>query len=373
MAQRNRDIDKAAIAMAKAIPGHNDVIAIMFTAAIAGKHVALLGPPGEAKSMMARRFADSIGGKFFESMLMRTSVMSELYGPVSVKGIENDKYVRVGADYIQDADVAFVDETFNGSSVILNSMLSLMNERKFQGKPSPLKIMIGASNNLPDGFRKGTKGVPTKTNGDDLRAFWDRFSMRVHVYPIKKDSELRSIIIDKCAESPQPTWDLARYQLEHKLRTSDDSQFDDFLSFIGKLGANGIMLSTRRKVWLWEILHGAAIAMNEPRINNKCYMIAVSACWTTKDQIKGALAAARDMVDPKTGAINAIVDSVVKKFNEYMHYRDTDMNSAVIAMGPLSLELKNAVRRIREVDPTSDEIDNMRGMQMQLAKHAGAS
>ncbi|HEY6107220.1 MAG TPA: AAA family ATPase, partial [Anaeromyxobacteraceae bacterium] len=132
-----------------AVPGRDRLAAVLSTlesgllerrsavrltllAALAGEHTLLVGPPGTAKSQLARRlhlaFSD---GTYFERLLTRYTVPEELFGPLSISALEDDRYERQTAGFLPQASIAFIDEVFKANSAILNALLTLLNEREF--------------------------------------------------------------------------------------------------------------------------------------------------------------------------------------------------------------------------------------------------
>lgn len=152
-------------------------IRLALLAALAGEHLFLIGPPGTAKSLVARRLHLAFGSStYFERLLTRFTVPEELFGPLSIKGLEEDRYERLTSFYLPTASIAFLDEIFKANSAILNALLTLLNEREFdngtQRQPAPLIAAIGASNELPE--------------GEELDALFDRFLLRYYVAPVSK-------------------------------------------------------------------------------------------------------------------------------------------------------------------------------------------
>lgn len=171
----------------------------LLLAALAGEHVLLLGPPGTAKSELARRLQRLLpGAHYFERLLTRFTVPEELFGPLSLRALEDDRYERLTEGYLPSAEVAFLDEVFKANSAILNTLLGLLHERQFdngsQRLPVPLVCLVGASNEQPQ--------------DDSLLAFYDRFLLRVPVQPVDDAHFAALLLADAPAagDAPADAW-----------------------------------------------------------------------------------------------------------------------------------------------------------------------
>ncbi len=141
---------------------------LVLLAAVAREHVLVIGPPGTAKSAAARRIAQAIGGRYFEYLLGRFTEPSEIFGPIDLRKLREGSVETQTDGMLPEADVAFLDEVFLGSTAILNTLLGVLNERRFRRGHTdlvcPLRVCVGASNRLPD--------------DPALEAFADRFLVR---------------------------------------------------------------------------------------------------------------------------------------------------------------------------------------------------
>ncbi|KAK9868735.1 hypothetical protein WJX84_010577 [Apatococcus fuscideae] len=99
-------------------------VRLLLLAAMSGEHILYIGPPGTAKSELGRRLAALYTGSFFERLLTRFTVPEELFGPLSMRALEEDHRV-------------------------------------------PLLCLVGASNELPE--------------SEELDALYDRFLLRRRV------------------------------------------------------------------------------------------------------------------------------------------------------------------------------------------------
>lgn len=150
-------------------------VRLALLAALTGEHMILVGPPGTAKSEIARRIGWAFrDATYFERLMTRFSVPEELFGPLSLKALERDEYTRLTAGYLPTATVAFLDEVFKANSAILNALLGVLNERVFDNGTErvrlPLITLIGASNEIPI--------------AEELLALYDRFLIRYRLEPV---------------------------------------------------------------------------------------------------------------------------------------------------------------------------------------------
>ena len=133
--------------------GKEEAIRLMFIAAIAGEHMVMVGPPGTAKSALARSFAGLLDARYFDYLLTRFTEPNELFGPVDIEAFRGGTYRRRIDGMLPTAEVAFLDEVFKANSAILNSLLSVLNSRRFMhGSTSievPLISLVAASNEVP--------------------------------------------------------------------------------------------------------------------------------------------------------------------------------------------------------------------------------
>ncbi len=233
--------------------GRQQLAELIILAAIAKEHLLVIGPPGTAKSAVVRRMARIMDGNYFEYLLGRFTEPSELFGTVNLKKLREGSVETDTQGMLPEAEIAFLDEVFLGSTAILNTLLGILNERKFRRGHTqidcPLKICIGASNSLPE--------------DEGLAAFADRFLIHLFIEPIT-DNFIEDLLVGGWqAEFTHVDSVFSLNELsemsEHLKNVKLDRIIPFFADAIRLLRQNGIILTDRRVVKTLKLIAAAAL------------------------------------------------------------------------------------------------------------------
>jgi MoxR-like ATPase len=263
-----------------------EVIRLLLVSVAAGEHMLLVGPPGTAKSALVRTFAKLIDARYFEYLLTRFTEPNELFGPVDIRAFREGTYTRRTETMLPEAEIVFLDEIFKSNSAILNSLLTILNERKFANgskvQDVPLLSMFGASNEVP--------------NDDNLAAIFDRFLLRVvsdnldsyHFHNlIAKGIANEAALLTGKAVVAKALFSARDLHGLHKRFDAHLAFTEDFLSkykgLIFQIRSEGISVSDRRVVKLLKLFAASAIVDGRDQANDSDFFI-LKHIWNNLDQ-----------------------------------------------------------------------------------------
>jgi MoxR-like ATPase len=318
-----------------------EVIRLLLVSVAAGEHMLLVGPPGTAKSALVRTFAKLIEARYFEYLLTRFTEPNELFGPVDIRAFREGTYTRKTETMLPEAEIVFLDEIFKSNSAILNSLLNILNERKFSNGSKimdvPLLSMFGASNEVP--------------NDDNLAAIFDRFLLRVvsdnldsyHFHNlIAKGIANEAALLTGKSQIARPLFTARDLHGLHKRFDQHLAFTEDFLSkykgLIFQIRSEGISVSDRRVVKLLKLFAASAIVDGRDQANDSDFFI-LKHIWNNLDQ---------------TEILEEIVSPVVDRW-----YRDHP-NERRFATGQVGLDdLLGELQIIRELLTSGEALSDI--------------
>lgn len=292
-----------------------EIISVALLGALCGQNTFLYGPPGTAKSLISRRIACAFKQPaYFEYLMNRFSTPEDVFGPISIKALKEDQYTRKTDRYLPKAEFAFLDEIWKSSPAILNTLLTLINERIFRNgeeiEKAPLKALIAASNETPD-------------ENQGLEALYDRFIVRLMVGPIVHSDNFDQLLNGRPVNADtkvadalaveQQEWAKWQQQL-HEVDLSNET-----MTIIHLIREALLAQDAERKVYVsdrrWQraaMLMKASAFFNGRKETNHSDALLLSHClWTTEDNRE---------------TVKSIVDQAVKDtgFDSEINLADLD-------------------------------------------------
>jgi len=344
--------------LSNAVFEREEQIVAMIAAILAGVHVLLLGPPGTAKSMLANLLCSAIeGGQFFQWLLTKFSTPEELFGPLSLKGLESDEYRRVTAGKLPEAHIAFLDEIFKANSAILNSLLTLINERKFHnnghGQDVPLISCVGASNELPQ--------------GEELGALYDRFALRFWVDCLQDDNAFQTMLNSSptTINTKLTLKDIEELQKAVEAVNVPQDVIDNILAIRRELRLAGITVSDRRWKGAVKILKAYAVLDERDELTNDDLESLVNILWNHPEQRNTILKSIAPYANPfnkmaieKLDAAKELYDNWTKQVYDAQNMLDETAKNRVLQ--EVALQTNGALKEIlKEIEKDlKDRPDN---------------
>lgn len=311
-------------------------------------HLLLTGPPGVAKTTQIRLAARHIrGGRFFHTQLSPFSTVEEIFGPVDLHAYKEGERRRVSAGMLQEADVAVIDEIYNGNEAVLKALLAPMNEGVYaeQGRfePIPLRTLMGTTNGIPD---------PTERREKGLEGFHDRWLFRFAVGDLKSSVNFTRMLwspdIDFHRYEPDPKATVTLDELEALRRASEEVRLpvsicEELAHVREAMDDEGIYCSPRRWKQVRRALQASALLDGRRDVSERDFSILRHTLWGDVEEI----AAIEKILEPYllTGKDRAAVrfGRILELFGEFEQRRKSTNNRA--DLNKLALEVRFHLER----------------------------
>lgn len=264
-----------------------ETIAVSFLAALSDQNIFLFGPPGTAKSLIARRISRAFEtNSYFEYLMHRFSTPEDVFGPISITELKKDNLLRRTEGFLPQSDFAFLDEIWKSSPSILNTLLTIINEKVFRNgtevETVPLKALIAASNETPP-------------PGQGLEAMYDRFLVRLNISPMEDVPSFKALLNSRPAlpdldlpeglSVKQREWE-EWGERQHEVDLSQEALNviqDIRLAFEEKGEDLDVYVSDRRWQRAAILLKAAAFFCGRDEVNLVDCLLLRHCLWTTKE------------------------------------------------------------------------------------------
>lgn len=324
-----------------------EVIALTLLSAVAGESIFLLGAPGVAKSLIARRLKYAFkNGSSFEYLMNRFSTPDEIFGPISISKLKDqDKYERIVENYLPTATVVFLDEIWKAGPSIQNALLTILNEKIYRNgdviiDPVPMKALIYASNELP-------------SKGEGLEALWDRFLVRIVVEGVQDKQNFNDMISKSLNSYSDTVIDLLKISNDEYNKWSKEIDIIEIpenvfnviyviLNYIDQHNKREeniekqIYISDRRWRKTVRLLRASAFLNDRKAVDlMDCFLIK-DCLWNETEQIQTVSQFVRDAIQKHGYTLTLNLNDIKEELSEFLH----EVQDETSHMKPLQIPKK---------------------------------
>jgi MoxR-like ATPase len=264
-------------ALNRVVIGRGDVVRALMLALASRQHIAIIGPPGTAKTYLAVSLSKFLKAKYYVYLMTKYTNYEELFGGFDIAALLQKNELRRKWSSLLEADLGFLDEIFKANGAILNSLLSLLQERRVydpvtgEAVEAKLWSLIGASNEVPA--------------EEELQAVYDRFAIRLFVDYLNDDEKILAALKARwqsnaaATTAPLATMEDVRILHEYTVQLLTKGKikswgeitmlyFVNTVPLLQGLRAKGIIVSDRTIVEKAALLYAAELALYGVTVEN---------------------------------------------------------------------------------------------------------
>lgn len=327
-----------------------DACRMTILALASDESIFLYGPPGTAKSLTAKWTANLLDTKkYFSCLLNQYTQPDELFGPVSIKSLESGTREILTQGYMPEAEIAFLDEIWKAGPAILNTLLTICNEKTFKNGNQtinvPLKLLISASNEFP-------------SEDAGMEALYDRFLIRIVVEPVsRKDSFVRLVTGRKNFDEEIKVNPISQEELSAWKTGSENiavpKEITDFLfSLRLRMNERGLYISDRRWKKIVNLLKTCAFLNGRKKVAFSDLFIIENTLWNYPEERKEIEECVKQSVTIETvkgsflftERITGVIEKLKLEKDSVSNYEELSekIDSECSYLASLKTELENA-------------------------------
>jgi len=296
----------------------NDILNVAY---ITNENCIFIGPPGTAKSMLLKSWSEKQNKKFFYYLLNKYTTPDEILGPISLDYYKQGIVKRITTNKLPEAEIVFLDEIFKASTAILNTLLTIMNERIFfNPEPVPVKteMVVAASNEIP-------------TEEENL-ALYDRFLFRYFTDYVSND-ELKLLLEYANSDSQDRVIVIEKKEIKELPRLSE-SEISFIMDTILQMKEQGIIISDRRKVKTVKVLRTLkAYGL----LDSYYFRLTIETIFPFNQKEKAKVI---DYLDKVLPDINTLIRKINKEIDNIIA-QNTDSNQKIVLLQEILNRVKN--------------------------------